>query len=203
MNFLKILRNALTFMFQDTDWFAKVSIGAIMLLFCFLGIGLIFIFGYQVLLLKKLLRNQNETLPEWLPLRPLLKEGVLSLSLILIFLIPFFCVLLLSKYLPLLFGVGIITLFLIPLSQAKFAETGSFWSGIDMISIFQLMTIHWKKIIIFLLFGYFFVWITVCFGWMCIIVGWPFIIFWGILVFSDFVRGAITHQRLTPASVEN
>jgi len=203
MSFIQILRNALTYMFKDTDWFAKVSIGAIMLLFCFLGIGLIFIFGYQVLLLRRLLSNQRDSLPEWLPLRPVIKEGVLSLSLILIFLIPLFCFLLFSKNLPLLVGIGIITLFLIPLSQTRFAETGSFWSGLDIIRIFHMLMIHWKKIIIFLPIGYFFVCITVCFGWMCIIVGWPFIIFWGILVFSDFVRGAITQQSITPATVEH
>ena len=56
---------AYTFIPEEDDWIKKIIIGGVLALFSFLFIPIFFLFGYQIAVVRKVMKGDVHPLPEW------------------------------------------------------------------------------------------------------------------------------------------
>lgn len=84
------------FVFREKNWFGKIVVGALMILFSFLIIPLLIYLGYLVEVTKRTIKDESELLPDWDNIGRKLANGFKLLVIIMVYLIPFFILLFLS-----------------------------------------------------------------------------------------------------------
>ncbi len=84
------------FVFQEKNWFGKIVIGGLMILFSFLILPLLIYLGYLVEVTKRTIKDEAELLPDWDNIGRKLANGFKLLVIILVYLIPFLMLLFLS-----------------------------------------------------------------------------------------------------------
>ncbi len=84
------------FVFQEKNWFGKVVVGGLMILFSFLIFPLLIYLGYLVEVTKRTIKDESELLPDWDNIGQKLANGFKLLVIILVYLIPFFILLVLT-----------------------------------------------------------------------------------------------------------
>jgi hypothetical protein len=101
---------AFTFITQDERWPAKVGIGSlVMLAGMFLIFPAIFLMGYQVALMRNVIKGAERPLPEWEEWGKLFSDGLQLFVALLIYTLPlwlFYCAGLTIVFLPLLPALG-------------------------------------------------------------------------------------------------
>lgn len=75
------------FFFEDPDWVKKILIGGVFMLLSSLIIGAIFVAGYGVHLLRRVMRGEPRPLPEWEQLGELFNDGLRAFGLYLLHLV--------------------------------------------------------------------------------------------------------------------
>ena len=53
------------FVFQEKNWFGKVVVGGLMLLFSFLIVPLLIYYGYLVDVTRRTIKEEPQLLPDW------------------------------------------------------------------------------------------------------------------------------------------
>ncbi len=84
------------FVFQEKNWFGKIVVGGLMILFSFLILPLLIYLGYLVEVTRRTIKDEGELLPDWDNIGRKLANGFKLLVIILVYLIPFFILLFLS-----------------------------------------------------------------------------------------------------------
>jgi hypothetical protein len=56
---------AFLFVTEDDSWIKKIAIGAVFILFSWLVIPIFFVIGYQVAVIRRVMKNDPDPLPEW------------------------------------------------------------------------------------------------------------------------------------------
>jgi len=64
------------FFFEDPDWIKKILIGGVFMLLASLIVGAVFVFGYGVHLLRRVVRGEPRPLPEWEDLGRYFSDGL-------------------------------------------------------------------------------------------------------------------------------
>jgi len=64
------------FVFQDPDWIKKVLLGGLFTFLCFLMVGIPFVVGYEMRLLKRAAQGHPRPLPEWEDYGGLFMDGL-------------------------------------------------------------------------------------------------------------------------------
>ncbi|CUU09616.1 Protein of unknown function (DUF4013) [Candidatus Kryptobacter tengchongensis] len=81
------------FVFQERNWFGKIIVGGVMMLFSFLIIPLLIYYGYLVEVAKRTIKEEQQLLPEWDEIGRKLANGFKLAVIIIVYLIPFFILL--------------------------------------------------------------------------------------------------------------
>lgn len=97
---------AVTYVFKDKDWIAKIAVGGLMSLFGFLIVPVLFVNGYYIRTIRWVKDGNTDSLPEWDDWADLLATGFRYWVTTLIYTLPF---VLISGFLYLLvFGLPIL-----------------------------------------------------------------------------------------------
>ncbi|CUS97465.1 DUF4013 domain-containing protein [Candidatus Kryptobacter tengchongensis] len=78
------------FVFQERNWFGKIIVGGVMMIFSFLIIPLLIYYGYLVEVAKRTIKEEQQLLPEWDEIGRKLANGFKLAVIIIVYLIPFF-----------------------------------------------------------------------------------------------------------------
>ena len=81
------------FVFQERNWFGKIIVGGVMMIFSFLIIPLLIYYGYLVEVAKRTIKEEQQLLPEWDEIGRKLANGFKLAVIIIVYLIPFFILL--------------------------------------------------------------------------------------------------------------
>ncbi|CUS90580.1 DUF4013 domain-containing protein [Candidatus Kryptobacter tengchongensis] len=82
------------FVFQERNWFGKIIVGGVMMLFSFLIVPLLIYYGYLVEVAKRTIKEEEQQLlPEWDEIGRKLANGFKLAVIIIVYLIPFFILL--------------------------------------------------------------------------------------------------------------
>lgn len=168
-------------MFRDTDWFAKVFVGAMTLALAWTGIGGILLCGYLVLTVRGLTEG-NEILPEWGTWKPLLREGIVFLSSAAIILSPLIGAAALANHWWVRCTITIVAALLLPsivLHCARRAPFVSFYSR-DVLRL-AARNLRPAAAAIGVFAG------ACSLGWISLVIGWPIVIFWSLLASTSLI----------------
>lgn len=76
---------AFSFITEDTNWFKKIAIGALLVL---TGIGGIALTGWMIELVRRVVNKESEPLPDWSKLGEYIVSGLKIMVVVLVWLIP-------------------------------------------------------------------------------------------------------------------
>lgn len=99
---------SLKFVFDDRDWVRKVLIGSVFLLLSFMIVGLFFVLGYFMRVIRRTARGVAPALPEWDDLGGLFGDGVKATGLYLVYVLPPLLLLILLALMAVFFGGGML-----------------------------------------------------------------------------------------------
>jgi hypothetical protein len=77
-----------TYMFEDKEWITKIIIGGLFVLLSAIVIGIPFVLGYSLEIVRRVVRRDPELLPEWNNLGEKFVQGLLLMVIIIIWMIP-------------------------------------------------------------------------------------------------------------------
>ena len=75
--------------FKKKNWFGKVVVGGLMLLFSFLIVPLLIYYGYLVDVTRRTIKEEPQLLPDWDDIGQKIANGFKLLVIIIVYLIPF------------------------------------------------------------------------------------------------------------------
>lgn len=78
------------YMFKDKDWLVKIIIGAVFVLLSAIVVGIPFVLGYVLEVVRNVIAGRDEPLPAWDNLGDKFVQGLLALIVILIVAIPIY-----------------------------------------------------------------------------------------------------------------
>lgn len=128
-----------TFMFEDKNWLPKILIGAAFILLSFFVIGIPFVLGYMMLVIKKSYEDQEAELPEWDNWGELFTKGLVAFIITLVVIVPGMilslipCIQVLSVF-YFLFGMLVL-----PILLARYAVTGDLNQVFNFNEIMELV----------------------------------------------------------------
>jgi len=178
-----------SFVFRDDDWFKKIFIGGLFVILGIFVIGFFFVVGYQLELIRRVMRREAKPLPDWDDMGRKLGEGFMLSVAMLVYAVPIMIVISISE------GEGGLVVALLALAlviwipgvEIQYARTSDFSACFRGGEIFQFMRenlgAYLPAVLLALLVGGF----TYAFGWLAIVIGWPWVIFWGHAVGSHIV----------------
>ena len=178
------ISQSFSYMFKDPSWFFKVFVGGLFLLLSFVIVGIPFLLGYEVALIRG--KEGELALPHWKELRSIFREGAVVLSSGLIYTSLTYLLLTMlfktASVIPQLVAALTGAFIWLPLVMIQFASKPTFLSCFFVSSIFARLYRQPASFGTALLVSFLVIASTTAFGWMSLIVGWPFVVFWGISV---------------------
>jgi hypothetical protein len=82
------IHRAIRFFFEDPQWVTKLLMGSLFYLLAFVLIGMVFIAGYMMELIRRSARGERHPLPEWENLGDMFVEGATVLAAYFILVLP-------------------------------------------------------------------------------------------------------------------
>lgn len=79
---------AFLFVTEDESWIKKIAIGAVLMLFSWLIIPMFFIVGYQVALMRRVVKQDPQPLPEWEEWGQIFMDGLVVWVAIFVYALP-------------------------------------------------------------------------------------------------------------------
>ncbi len=118
------LARSFTFMFEDKNWLPKILIGAAFVLLSFFLIGIPFVLGYMMLVIKRSYEDQEAQLPEWDNWGELFTKGLVAFIIALVAFIPG----IILSFIPCIQVLSIFyflfAMLVLPILYGKYAVTG-------------------------------------------------------------------------------
>ncbi|MEE9224971.1 MAG: DUF4013 domain-containing protein [Bacteroidota bacterium] len=192
--------NSFSYVFRDEDWLKKIFVGGLFILLSILIIGFFFIVGYQLEIMRRVMRREAKPLADWDDLGRKLGEGFMLAVAVLVYAVP---IMIVGSFLDgeagLLVGLMVLAFLIwIPAVQIQYARTSDFTACFRAGEIFEfvrknlgtyLPAVLLSTLVCGLVFG---------FGWIVLFVGWPWMIFWGYAV-SSHILGQVGTLWTTPS----
>lgn len=178
-----------SYVFRDDKWFKKVFVGGLFMLLGFLIIGSFFVAGYQLEVMRRVMRRDPKPLPDWDDLGRKLGEGFMLAVALLVYAVPIMVVSSFSEgEAGLLTGLMTLVFFLwIPAVQIQYARTSDFTACFRGGEIFQFVRKNLGSYVPAVLLSVFVYGLVLGFGWIALVIGWPWVIFWGCAVSSHIL----------------
>lgn len=170
---MKDIAEAFRFPFRDPDWISKFLVGALMVLFSLLLVGLFFLLGYYIRTTQRVMRKEANPLPDWSDLGGLFVLGLKYALVYLVYLVPIIVVVFLfivvavvtaatqsqESFLPLIiFFYAVIFFLLVPYGLAltvlspvitiHFALKEEMRDGLALSTIVRFFTKNWAQALI-------------------------------------------------------
>jgi hypothetical protein len=79
---------AFLFVTEDENWIKKIAIGAVLTLFVWLVIPIFFIIGYQVAIMRRVLKKDPEPLPQWEEWGKIFMDGLVLFVAMFVYALP-------------------------------------------------------------------------------------------------------------------
>jgi hypothetical protein len=98
------INKAFRFVFDDRQWITKLIIGVFMSILAFLILPALIIQGYMIAIVRRVMQNDSEPLPEWTDWGKLLKDGFFVTVAQFFWTLPFLLVMLLGIGMTIGFG---------------------------------------------------------------------------------------------------
>lgn len=133
------LARAFTYMFEDKNWLPKILIGAAFTLLSFILIGIPFVAGYIVTLIKRSYEDQEIPLPEWDNFGDMLMKGVVAFILVIIVFLPAIILSVLPCFKLLSFFAGLLGMLVMPLVLGRYAVTGDLNKVFEINELIELL----------------------------------------------------------------
>lgn len=185
------LAQSFSYIFKDNSWFFKVFVGGLFLVLSFAVVGLPYVVGYQIELIRRMTENKEDVLPEWKSSRRLFKDGSTVLIAMVMYLVPIAALKVIApetfSRLYFVLALILVLFFWIPLVLIQYAKRATFLSCFSLLEILSRPAQHPALFIASLTLSCLVIAGTVLLGWMSLIVGWPFVVFWGIVVQSHIL----------------
>ncbi len=171
-----------TLLFEDKEWVGKTLIGGIFILLSFLLIGIPFILGYLLELVKNIIERKEQVLPEWENLGEKFTRGLVFLVILIIFSLLFGVIIGVLFFIPCLgwiagILVGILFYFVYPFLVCEYAVTNSFSAVFNFERMFNFIGNQIVNLIIAILLS-FVIGIIGGLGIILLIIGVIFTYFW-------------------------
>jgi len=198
---------AFRFVFEDHDWVTKVLIGGVMSLLSPLLIGVFFLAGYSVDLIKNVMNDVDPPLPRWDDLGDKAVKGIKLTVIFLVWAIPIIAVSILSALFSIIvsgnggevegivaaislcfgcinFVLGILLALVSPAIYVRFAQTEQISSGFQFGEILAFTQRNLGDIVVALLISVVASIVAAIAGTILCLIGLLFTMFWASLVQS-------------------
>ncbi|MBC7222762.1 MAG: DUF4013 domain-containing protein [Anaerolineae bacterium] len=212
-----------TFMFEDKDWLVKILVGGVFGLLSMILIGLPFVMGYLLEVIRRVARDDPQPLPDWDNLGEKFVQGLVLMVILAIWLVPVWIVLCgqLAITLPLgdnpdyeglVAAVSIcgscltilwslVVAIFTPAIFTRYAVTGQFGSGFQFGEIWRFTTRNIVNILIAVVLS----WVAgllASFGVILCFVGVFLTWFWSVLVEAHLFGQVYRLAEATPPAAE-
>jgi len=192
-----------TFMFDDEDWITKILVGALFVLASMVLVGIPFLIGYTIALMRNVMAGMEKPLPAWDELGEKFKEGFILILIIIVWLVPVWIIMCLQWIVTLAFqsnydaagiistvsictsclsGIwGLVVALFTPAIYIRFTNNPEFKSGFEFAELWQFTKDNIGNVIIAILLG----WvasIVAQFGVILCVIGWFATTFWAMVV---------------------
>ncbi len=176
------LGRAFNFMFEDPEWLQKILIGGCFVLLSCILIGIPFVLGYMLLLIKNTTEGRPLPLPAWDNLGDKFTSGLMCLVMLLLWAVPVWIVAFILMMIPCLGWIILVPFVLavyliIPYIMARFAVGGKISDAFDFAGIIAFLTQNLMNLVIVLVMSIVLNFISY-FGILALGVGFLFTNFW-------------------------
>ncbi|MBK7091710.1 MAG: DUF4013 domain-containing protein [bacterium] len=149
------LGRAFNFMFEDPEWLQKILIGGCFVLLSCILIGVPFVFGYMLLLIKNTTEGRPVPLPAWDNLGDKFTSGLMFLVMLLLWAVPVWLVSIVLIMIPCIGWIILVPFvlavyLLIPYIMARFAVGGKISDAFDFAGIIAFLTQNLMNLVIVL-----------------------------------------------------
>ncbi|HLE56285.1 MAG TPA: DUF4013 domain-containing protein [Rhodothermia bacterium] len=177
------------YVFKDEEWFKKLSVGGLFVLLAMFIIGSFFVAGYELEVMRRVMRRDRRPLPQWDDLGRKLGEGFMLMVAFLVYAVP---IMIVSTFSDgdggVLAALMTLAFFLwVPAVQIQYARTSDFSACFRGAEIFQFVRSNLGTYVPAALLSILVWGLAFSFGWLAFIIGWPWVIFWGSLVSSHIL----------------
>ncbi len=130
------LGRAFNFMFEDPEWLQKILIGGCFVLLCCILIGVPFVLGYMLLVVKNTAEGRPLPLPRWDNLGEKFTSGLMFFIVILLWTIPLAVIYFILIFIPCIgwlaiAAINILVALIRPYIAARFALSGNISDAFD------------------------------------------------------------------------
>jgi hypothetical protein len=208
------------YMFKDKDWLVKIIIGGVFALLSFIVVGIPFVIGYMLEVVRNVIAGQDEPLPAWDNLGDKFVQGLLMLVVLLIVGIPmylFACIqgvfsaivsnsnsnalITLGGLIALLMSLleflyGLLMAVFMPALLLRFATTRRIGDTLKFGELWQIVKANFGQYILIIILVYI-VQLVAGFGAIACVIGVFLTYFWAMLVqshlYGQYYRNYVTH----------
>ncbi|MEW6686152.1 MAG: DUF4013 domain-containing protein [Candidatus Edwardsbacteria bacterium] len=169
---------AFSFMFEDREALRKILVGGFFTLLSYLVIGIPFVFGYLLELMKDNIEGKETPLPEWDQLGEKFVKGLVFLLIVIIYIMPAIIVNVipcLGQLLSFIYGIALWLAF--PYIMGRFALSGKFTEAFQFDEIIEFVKKNIENLILALVMSIV-ISIISAFGIILLMVGVLFTTFW-------------------------
>lgn len=215
---------AFTFAFEDRNWVGKILIGALFTLLSFFLIGLPFVMGYFLEVVRRVAAGRADVLPEWDRLGDKFAEGLIVTIILIILAIPmtlFSCLWSvlgpaldqagprtgLLLLLLMLAAIGLFLLFALlytvvtPAVIMRYAMTRSFGASLNPAAVWDVIRAHFGHYVLVIILSYVAAGIAF-FGVILCLIGVLATLFWAYLVqahlYGQYYRSFVSAPPASP-----
>ncbi len=193
-----------TYMFEDPEWLQKILVGAVFVLLSFILIGIPFLLGYVLQLVRNVSNGNPLPLPAWDELGEKFTKGLLFFVVIVIWAIPLIIIHFILAMIPCLGWIASVALsiafaMVMPYIYVRFARSGNIADAFDFAGMIAFLTQNTVNLLLVALLSIVFG-ILASLGFIALIIGYFFTAFWAQLgigyLYGEVVR---TGERRGPA----
>ena len=219
-----------TFVFEDENWMTKVLVGGLFVLLSFILIGIPFLLGYALEVIRRSQSGDPQPLPDWSDLGGYFSAGIKLTAVIIVYALPIIVVGCLAGLMGAALGsngqssggnggagfvviclnclIGLWSLVMavfLPAAMIKFAETGELMSAFQIGKLWSFIRDNLSNYIIAIVLG----WVAsfvASFGIILCGIGVLFTYFWGYMVQAHLlgqVARAAQPAMVTPTAPES
>lgn len=176
------LGRAFSFMFEDPEWLQKILIGGCFILLSVILIGIPFVLGYMLIVVKNSAEGRPLPLPSWDNLGDKFTSGLMFFIVILCWTVPLIILQFILIFIPCIGWLALIALHIAvalirPYIAARFALSGNISDAFDFPAIIAFFSQNLVNLLLVfvmtIVFG-----ILASFGLLALAVGYLFTCFW-------------------------
>ena len=195
------LARSFTYMFEDKSWLSKILVGAAFMLLSFFIIGIPFLCGYMVQVVRRSYNDEEVPLPDWDNFGDLFGKGIVVFIIVIILWIPAFVLHLLPCGNLIAIFYNILAMLVFPILMARYAITGDLNAVFEINEIFELLRDNIANLAAVLIMWIIFLVIAVL-GLLAFGIGFLFTSFWANLGLA-FLFGKVYQEAMKKKEASN